>query len=99
MVPGAVLATGGIVAKLVGVTFTTVVATPNVSPPHADMNVPASVTQATAATARPIDVRERNVNTTSNSRAWSGSTGGARDVFRQADVPLAQLVMAEQFHP
>jgi hypothetical protein len=33
--PGSVLATGGIVAKLVGVTFTTVVATPKVSPPHA----------------------------------------------------------------
>jgi hypothetical protein len=37
VVPGKVLATGGIVAKLVGVTLTTVVATPNVSPPHADI--------------------------------------------------------------
>jgi hypothetical protein len=34
VVPGKVLATGGIVAKFVGVTLTTVVATPNVSPPH-----------------------------------------------------------------
>jgi hypothetical protein len=37
VVPGKVLATGGIVAKLVGVTLTTVVATPKVSPPHADI--------------------------------------------------------------
>ena len=37
MVPGKVLATGGMVAKLVGVTLTTVVATPKVSPPHADI--------------------------------------------------------------
>jgi len=35
VVPGSVLATGGIVAKFVGVTATTVVATPNVSWPQA----------------------------------------------------------------
>jgi hypothetical protein len=34
VVPGNVLATGGMVAKFVGVTLTTVVATPSVSPPQ-----------------------------------------------------------------
>lgn len=40
MVPGNVLATGGMVAKFVGVTATTVVATPNVSCPQAPTVVP-----------------------------------------------------------
>jgi hypothetical protein len=43
-----VLATGGIVAKLLGVTFTTVVATPNVSPPHAVEPKPETMTNTKA---------------------------------------------------
>lgn len=69
VVPGAVLATGGMVAKLVGVTFTTVVATPNVSPPQAE-TVDANATMHTdAAAMRPNDGRIKDVNTKLNSRA------------------------------
>lgn len=68
VVPGAVLATGGMVAKFVGVTFTTVVATPNVSPPQAETVAEKTTRHATAATERPIDGRTNRVNTELNSR-------------------------------
>ena len=44
VVPGNVLATGGIVAKFVGVTLTTVVATPKVSVPHEEANTDTTTT-------------------------------------------------------
>jgi hypothetical protein len=72
VVPGAVLATGGIVAKFVGVTFTTVVATPSVSPPHAAPNKDAPATQTTTVRDFPKRVRVEAVNTNINSR-WCGT--------------------------
>jgi hypothetical protein len=67
--PGNVLATGGIVAKLVGVTFTTVVATPNVSPPHDAKPKPETMTKANASDVD-FDVGLRRfLNTDNNSRA------------------------------
>ena len=69
VVPGNVLATGGIVAKLVGVTFTTVVATPNVSPPHDEKPNPEMMTRARA---NEVDFDFENTrlpNTGTNSRA------------------------------
>jgi hypothetical protein len=69
VVPGAVLATGGIVAKFVGVTFTTVVATPNVSPPQAAPNTAAPRKHAEMATPRPALTFERILNTEQHSRA------------------------------
>ena len=67
--PGNVLATGGIVAKLVGVTFTTVVATPKVSPPHAAKPKPETVTNANA-NDEDFDLGLiRFLNTKNNSRA------------------------------
>jgi hypothetical protein len=67
--PGNVLATGGIVAKLVGVTFTTVVATPNVSPPQETKPKPETMTNANA---NDVDFDlglRRFPNTENNSRA------------------------------
>jgi hypothetical protein len=68
VVPGAVLATGGIVAKFVGVTFTTVVATPNVSPPQAETVAEKTTRHATAANERPKDGRTNRESTELNSR-------------------------------
>lgn len=68
VVPGAVLATGGIVAKFVGVTFTTVVATPKVSPPQA-LSDAANATRHTDAVAiRATDGRAKRENIFINSR-------------------------------
>lgn len=77
VVPGAVLATGGMVAKLVGVTFTTVVATPKVSPPHADNEVANTAAHTDAAAMRPNDGRANEVNTSINSRGSRAPNGGA----------------------
>ncbi|MEY3557402.1 MAG: hypothetical protein RL374_108 [Actinomycetota bacterium] len=67
--PGSVLATGGIVAKLVGVTFTTVVATPKVSPPHDAKPKPETMTKANASDVD-FDLGMRGfLNTDNNSRA------------------------------
>ena len=67
--PGSVLATGGIVAKLVGVTLTTVVATPNVSPPQDAKPKPEIMTNANAS-AVDFDLGIRRLlNTDTNSRA------------------------------
>ena len=79
VVPGAVLATGGIVAKLVGVTFTTVVATPNVSPPQAAPKTDAPRKHAEMATKRPALTFGRILNTETNSRACETVNGGASD--------------------
>ena len=71
------LATGGMVAKLVGVTLTTVVATPNVSPPHDAKPKPETMTNANA---NDVDfdfgVRQF-LNTETNSRACEGLKGDA----------------------
>ena len=67
--PGKVLATGGIVAKLVGVTFTTVVATPNVSPPHDANPKPETMTNANASDVDFDLGLRRFLNTDNNSRA------------------------------
>jgi hypothetical protein len=67
--PGNVLTTGGIVAKFVGVTFTTVVATPKVSPPHDAKPKPETMTNANA---NDVDFDfgiMRFLNTKNNSRA------------------------------
>ena len=69
VVPGNVLATGGIVAKLVGVTFTTVVATPNVSPPHDEKPKPETMTNANANEVDFDFEKTRRPNTGTNSRA------------------------------
>ena len=75
--PGSVLATGGIVAKLVGVTFTTVVATPNVSPPHDAKPKPETRTKANASDVDfDLGIR-RFLNTDTNSRASEGLKGDA----------------------
>ena len=69
VMPGNVLATGGIVAKLVGVTFTTVVATPNVSPPQDEKPKPEIMKRARA---NEVDVDFENTrlpDTGTNSRA------------------------------
>jgi len=67
--PGNVLTTGGIVAKLVGVTFTTVVATPKVSPPHDANPKPEAMTKANA-NDMDFGLRLRRfLNTDDNSRA------------------------------
>jgi hypothetical protein len=68
-VPGTVLATGGMVAKFVGVTFTTVVATPKVSPPQAAKPKPEVMTSASASVADFDFVMTRFNNTMHNSRA------------------------------
>lgn len=68
VVPGKVLFTGGIVAKLVGVTLTTVVATPSVSPPHAPPRTEATATSPVAVMSRVLDSRRKD-NTIYNSRA------------------------------
>ena len=67
--PGNVLATGGIVAKLVGVTLTTVVATPNVSPPHDAKPNPETMTNINASDVDFDLGMMRFVNTETNSRA------------------------------
>lgn len=67
--PGSVLATGGIVAKLVGVTLTTVVATPSVSPPHDANPKPETVTNANASDVDFDLGLRRFLNTDNNSRA------------------------------
>ena len=77
MIPGNVLATGGIVAKLVGVTFTTVVATPKVSPPQDEKPKPETMTRARANELDFDFVKTRFNNTMNNSRACGRSTGGA----------------------
>lgn len=68
VVPGAVLATGGIVAKLVGVTFTTVVATPKVSPPHAVSDDANATRHTDAAAIRATEGRAKRDNIFINSR-------------------------------
>ena len=68
VVPGAVLATGGMVAKVVGVSFTTVVATPNVSPPQAESDDANATAHTDAAPMRPMDGRTNDMNTIINSR-------------------------------
>ena len=75
--PGNVLTTGGMVAKFVGVTLTTVVATPKVSPPHAAKPKPEVMTSAIASVADFDFGMTRFNNTMNNSRACDGSTGGA----------------------
>lgn len=75
--PGTVLTTGGIVAKLVGVTLTTVVATPNVSPPHDATPNPVTTTNASAADADFDLGRMRVTNTDTKSRACEGLKGDA----------------------
>jgi hypothetical protein len=77
VVPGTVLATGGMVAKFVGVTLTTVVATPNVSPPHAAKPKPEVITSAIASVADFDFGMTRFNNTMNNSRACERPTGGA----------------------
>ncbi len=75
--PGKVLATGGMVTKLVGVTLTTVVATPNVSPPHDAKPIPETMTNANA---NDVDFDfgvRRFLNTETNSRACEGLKGDA----------------------
>ena len=67
--PGSVLATGGIVAKLVGVTLTTVVATPSVSPPHDANPKPETMTNANASDVDFDLGLRRFPNTENNSRA------------------------------
>lgn len=67
--PGNVLTTGGIVAKLVGVTLTTVVATPNVSPPHEAKPKPETMTKANANDVGFDLGMKRFLNTENNSRA------------------------------
>lgn len=75
--PGSVLATGGIVAKLVGVTLTTVVATPSVSPPHEAKPKPETMTNANASDVDfDLELR-RFLNTDNNSRAYEGLKGDA----------------------
>jgi hypothetical protein len=75
--PGNVLTTGGIVAKLVGVTLTTVVATPNVSPPHDATPNPVTKTNTSASDADFDLGRMRDINTNNNSRACEGLKGDA----------------------
>ena len=75
--PGNVLATGGIVAKLVGVTFTTVVATPNVSPPQDAKPKPETMTNAKASDVDFDLGMRRFLNTENNSRACEGLKGDA----------------------
>ena len=75
--PGSVLATGGIVAKLVGVTLTTVVATPSVSPPHDANPKPETVTNANASDVDFDLGLRRFLNTDNNSRACEGLKGDA----------------------
>lgn len=75
--PGKVLTTGGIVAKLVGVTLTTVVATPNVSPPHDATPNPATTANASATDADFDLGRNRFTNTNNNSRACEALKGDA----------------------
>lgn len=75
--PGKVLTTGGIVAKLVGVTLTTVVATPKVSPPHEATPNPVTTTNANV---NDVDFDFEGVrltNTNLNSRACEGLNGDA----------------------
>ena len=67
--PGNVLTTGGMVAKLVGVTFTTVVATPNVSPPHEAKPKPETMTNTNASDVDFDLGLRRFLNTENNSRA------------------------------
>lgn len=55
VVPGKVLFTGGIVAKFVGVTLTTVVATPRVSPPHALPSTEATAISPVAVMSRVLE--------------------------------------------
>ena len=68
-VPGTVLATGGMVAKFVGVTLTTVVATPKVSPPQAVKPKPEVMTSAIVSAADFDFGMTRFNNTMNNSRA------------------------------
>jgi hypothetical protein len=75
--PGNVLTTGGIVAKLVGVTLTTVVATPNVSPPHDARPIPETMTKINASDVDFDLGRMRVTNTNNNSRACEGLKGDA----------------------
>ena len=100
VVPGAVLATGGIVAKFVGVTLTTVVATPKVSPLQAAPKTLVTTTQAATAIMRPIDLCEGLANT-----AITVEPGAARmvahriSVSKPADAPLAESVREVRFRP
>ena len=75
--PGNVLATGGIVAKLVGVTLTTVVATPKVSPPQDAKPKPETMTNAKASDVDFDLGMRRFLNTKNNSRACEGLKGDA----------------------
>ena len=77
VVPGIVLATGGMVAKFVGDTLTTVVATPNVSPPHEATPNPVTTTNASATDADFDLGLRRFLNTNNNSRACEGLKGDA----------------------
>ena len=70
VVPGKVLATGGIVAKFVGVTLTTVVATPNVSAPHDAVKTDTTATEAAMNAPRRNRVRG-DVCTDLHSRCWA----------------------------
>ena len=87
VVPGKVLATGGMVAKFVGVTFTTVVATPKVSPPHDAPAIDTTTTEATVNAPRRRKVIVENC-TDLHSRACEHSNWGA--LVRPTDGQMAR---------
>ena len=97
VVPGAVLATGGIVAKFVGVTFTTVVATPSVSPPHAEPKSDAATRQVATVKDFPTRRRTDELNTRDNSRCCDTSKGVAS--ITRVDELWEESEQEATFHP
>ena len=94
--PGNVVATGGMVAKFVGVTFTTVVATPRVSDPHEVSNDAATSTAAVPAVENRIRVN------TATERRWRDTPGrGSRPDARitPTDGPSAEWAQAAPSRP
>lgn len=109
VVPGKVLATGGIVAKFVGVTATTVVATPNVSWPHAPTVVLNTAIVIALANTDPtlghhvldigvLDIGfcdvDKRVRTRKHSRSLCPPRGGALTTFIRHLRPLLCVVYA-----